>query len=319
MANNLLQKIFSNNKTRVFLFFLIISSGSLLMNKLSKNYRTVLQFEIVPQQIPSDKIVLQQDKNYLTIFVNASGFNLIGYKFWKKKIGVNATEATKVYGTTYKIETYKLIEDFQKQLSSDTEIVEILDKTIFIEMGSIISKKIPVVLNSSISYEKGYKIKGEVKLSPDSILVFGPENLIVKIDKIETNQLSLNNVYENVEEIVNLKITPEFDSVKLSHDKVSVKAEVEKFTELSFMIPLKLVNKPMNCEIEVFPSEIQIVFQVELSEITNIKDVDFEVVCDVQYALDKKVNYLLPKVVKKPKSVHNFHINPTKIDYIKRQ
>ncbi|MDP2088110.1 MAG: CdaR family protein [Flavobacteriaceae bacterium] len=314
-----LQKIYSNNKIRVFLFFLMVSTGSLLLNKLSKEYKITLHFKVVADNIPSNKILLKQPEDVIRFYVKATGFNLIGYKIMSKKLAVNASFATFIDGTTYKIETNKLISDFQQQLSSDTEIVEIIDKSVYIEMGKMVSKKFPVQLKSSITFEKGYKIKESIKLFPDSIVISGPEDKIAKIDKIETKPLILNKIYAGFEEDIDLKITNELKGVSMSESKINVSADVEKFTELSFLVPFKIINNFNGLKIETFPTKVKLVFQVELSEIAKINEDSFVVVCDFKNTTQNKLTYLIPKVIEKPKSVNNYHIEPLKIDYIIRQ
>lgn len=314
-----LQKIFSNNKIRVFLFFLLISVGSLILNKLSKEYKTTIKFEFLIDNIPSNKILLKQPEGFVRIFVKASGFNLIGYKILSKKIRINSSIATLVEGTVYKVETNRLIGEFQEQLFSDTDIVEIIDKSIYIEMGKMVFKKIPIQLKSAISCEKGYKIKGNIRLTPDSITILGPEDKIANINKIITKQLTLNNIYTYFDEDVDLKITDEFKSITISDEIVNVSADVEKFTEISFLVPFKIINNFKKLTIETFPSKLKLIFQVELSEIDKINEDSFVVVCDFEKATKNNLSYLIPKVIEKPNSVNNFHIEPSKIDYIIRK
>lgn len=313
------QKIFSNNKIRVFLFFLAISVGSLFLNKLSKEHKATIQLEVIVDNVPSNKILLKQPEGFIRIFVKASGFNLIGYKIISKKIKINVASATLVSGTSYKIDSNRLIGEFQNQLFSDTEIIEIIDKSLYIELGKIISKKIPVQLRSSISYEKGYKIKGSIKLLPDSITVFGPEDKIAKINKVDTKPLILNNIYESFDEEIDLKIIDNLKEVSISEKKINVIADVEKFTELSFLVPYKIINNHNGYSIETFPSKVKLIFQVELSEISNINEESFLVVCDFENAIQNKIPYLTPKIIEKPKSVYNYHIEPSKVDFIIRK
>lgn len=314
-----LQNVLNNYKIRVFLFFLMISLGSLFLNKLSKEYKTMIQFEVIVDNIPTDKILLKKPDEFISIFVKASGFNLIGYKIMSKKIKVNASKAIFVKNTTYKINSNHLIEEFQNQLYTDTEIIEVQNKPIFIELGKIVAKKIPVLLKSNITYEKGYKIKGSIKLKPDSITIFGPEDKIAKISNIETNRLVLKKIYKNIDEIINLKITDDLKEVSILENKISVTADIEKFTELSFIVPFKIINNYKNQTIETFPSKVKLVFQVELSEISNINQENFVIVCDFENTIKNKLPYLVPKVIEKPKSVNSYHIVPSKIDFIIRK
>lgn len=316
---NFFAQLFYNNKIRVFFLFLILSSGSLILNKLSKEYKTTLQFNVVISNLPSDKILLKTDFPTINIYVKASGYNLIGYGLLNKKININAAKVTKLKNNTYVVNTNILIDEIQQQLLIGTEIIEILNPMLEIELGEIISKKIPVILKKSISYEKGYKIKGELKIEPDSVIISGPENYVNTIQFIETKFLKKEKIYSTlIEEVpLNLKILP--NTVKASAEVVNIAAEVEKFTELAFTIPFKVINNTEGLKIETFPSKVEVIFQLELSEISKLNASNFEVVGDLEYAKINKLTYLVPKITKKPSGIQNIYIKPSKVDFIIRK
>lgn len=316
---NLFFQLFYSNKFRVFLLFLILSSGSLILNKLSKEYKTTLQFDVVISNIPSNKILLKTDYPPISIYVKASGYNLIGYKLLHKKIKINAAKATKLRSTTHALKTNILIDDTQQQLLEGTEIIEILNPTIEIELGEIITKKIPVILKKSITYEKGYKIKDAIKIEPDSIVISGPEDKVNAIQFLETRYFKKEKIYTTLNEDIFLNIKSLPKSVKVSTEVIKVFAEVEKFTELSFTVPFKLINNPEGLHIETFPSKVEVVFQLELSEISKLNASNFEVVGDLEYAKINNLTYLVPKIIKKPNGVQNIYIKPDKVDFIIRR
>ncbi len=314
-----LSQLFYNNKFRVFLLFLILSSGSLVLNKLSKEYKTTLQLEVAISNIPQNKIILKTAKTKINIYVKATGYNLIGYKLFNKKIKINATNAKRVINTKHQIKTSLLIDEIQQQLLVGTEIIEILNSTIDIELGEIISKKVPVILKKSITYEKGYKIKGNIVVEPDSVLVSGPEDKVTPLQYIETSILKKENLYTTLNEEVSLNLKSKPKSVRVSTNVIKVTAEVEKFTELVFTIPLKIINNPKRLHVETYPSKVEVVFQLELSEISKVNASNFEVIGDLAYAQDNNLSYLVPKVSKKPSAVQNIYINPQKVDFIIRK
>lgn len=315
----LLSQLFYNNKFRVFLLFLILSSGSLILNKLSKEYKTTLPLEVAIVNIPANKILLKSEKIKLNIYVKATGYNLIGYKLFNKKIKINATTAKRVKNTTHQIKTSLLIDEIQQQLLIGTEIIEILNSSIDVELGEVISKKVPVMLKKSITYEKGYKIKGEVKIDPDSVIISGPEDKVTPIQFVQTSLLKKENLYTNLSEEVSLNLKSKPKSVKVSANSIKVTAEVEKFTELVFTIPFKIINNPNQLRVETYPSKVEVVFQLELSEISKVNAGNFEVIGDLAYAQENNLSYLVPKVSKKPSAVQNIYINPQKVDFIIRK
>lgn len=316
---NILSQLFYNNKFRIFLLFLILSFGSLILNKLSKEYKTTLQFEVAISNIPSNKILLKTENSSIRIYVTATGYNLIGYKLINKKIKISADNAKRIRNTTHAINSSILIDEIQQQLLIGTEIIEILNPTIAIELGEIITKKVPIILKKSLTYEKGYKIKGEVSIDPDSITISGPEDKVNLIQFVESRLLTKDKIYTTINEdvLLNLKSIPE--SVKVSTTQFKVYADVEKFTELVFKVPFKVINNPTSLNVETFPSQVEVVFQLELSEISKVSASNFEVIGDLAYSQENKLSYLVPKISKKPSTIQNIYVKPLKIDFIIRK
>lgn len=311
-----LHRIILNHKIRIFLFFLMISMGTLLLNKLTKEYYTTIPFKVLITKFPFDKILLKQPNNLVKLKVKATGFNIIGYQLWNKTLKIDAHKATLVKGTHYQLDTKELKNDFQKQLLFHTDIIEIIDKKISFEMGKMVSKKIPVVLNSQITFDDGYKIKGAINIVPDSISVFGPEDKIASIYNVKTNTLIIKKCNTNFDEIIDLNFTQEFNNVSTNNNQVKVSAVVEKYTELSLLVPFKIINNSQKFTIKSFPTKVKVVFQVALSEVSKIDASNFEIVCDLEKTQQNNLNYLIPQLIDKPNFITNYYIEPQKIDFL---
>ena len=73
----------------------------------------------------------------------------------------------------------------QKQFLKQVQLQEILLDTIYLNLGSLTSKKIPLTPDIDINYHIGYDILEPIKIEPDSIIITGPETQIEKIKSIK--------------------------------------------------------------------------------------------------------------------------------------
>ena len=71
----------------------------------------------------------------------------------------------------------------QKQLVSGLLLEAFLMDTIYLEIGNLVSKKVPVISNLKIDYHIGFDALKPLEIKPDTILVSGPENQIKGIER----------------------------------------------------------------------------------------------------------------------------------------
>ena len=67
-------------------------------------------------------------------------------------------------------------------LSSDITVIDIMPDTVSFFVEQAISKKLPVVAETDLSFKSGFGLASKIKVSPDSIVVTGPISLIKKIN-----------------------------------------------------------------------------------------------------------------------------------------
>ena len=283
---------------------------------LSKDYVTVLTFPVKYNKIPQDKILQKKPTKEIDILVKSSGFNIISSRFSNKSIQLNANSLTKKSAYRYYFLTKSQKITIQKQLLSGVELQEIILDTIYLEIGSLISKKVSLIPDLEIYYHVGYDILESVSIEPDSLIISGPEAQINKINNINLELLKLEDVKSDFSEKVSIVIPKNIHSLKVSTDFATVTGKVEKFTEGSFKIPFKVTNLPDGIDLTILNKKVEVVFVVGLSNFNKIDKSLFEVVCDYKITKDNNLGYLLPKVTAKSNFIKNFKVVPNKIDFL---
>ncbi|WP_457619297.1 CdaR family protein [Lutibacter sp.] len=308
--------IADKRKVKVFLFILLLTSIIWLLIELSKITNSTAVFKIEYKNIPTGMLLQRKPISEISIALKAPGFSLLKYKIKKNKVALNLNKVVKANSNYY------LLPNQQKaylnaQLPGETEVVSVLKDTIFIELGKNKSKKVPVNLQLGIKFKLGYNLTAPLKIIPDSVTITGPEKYVDSIKELSNTLLELNDVHKNIYKELDLKLPPKNSNVILSTTKVIVKANVDKFTEGSFNIPVTIINKPEGIKINTFPNTIEVIYQAGLSNFNKITKNSFLVVYDYkQYEKDTLTRFLTPIIKQKSEFISSLKINPSQIEFL---
>ena len=296
--------------------FLIASVLIWMLITLSKEYNATLRFPIKYSDFPQDKLLQKEPLTEIDVIVKSSGFNILKSRLSDKNLVFNAKSLNKKSSSQYYFLTRNQFKSVQKQLPSGVQLQEISLDTIFLDLGSLISKKVPLNPNLEINYHIGYDILESVSMEPDSILISGPKGQIENIKIINLELLKLEDVKSDFSENVKIILPENTGNIKLNSKFTKISGEVEKFTEGTFKISFKVLNLPKDINLTTLNKTIEVVFVVALSNFDKVNKDFFEVVCDYNIAKENNLNYLIPKVTVISRLIKSFKVIPNKIDFL---
>ena len=311
-SNNRLK---TNLKLRLFLGFFVLSVLFWLLINLSKSYTGQITIDVSYSTLPKDKVFQNEPIKSLNATVTATGFDLIRYKLRDRKVQVDLSKIAYKSGSLYYYLPNSQKYELQKQLLADTRLDQILQDTVFISLGTNGSKKVPINLAANISYKSGYNSVNALLLTPDSITVLGPQEQLDTLQVVVTSILEMQEVSKDINTTLKLE-KPKDMPWTYSQDEVQVFALVDRFTEGQIKVPFKIINLPKNAQVTTFPSEVEVFFQVGLSNYNKVTSETFEIICDYQESQNNKLNYLIPTVNKYPGLVSNVKVIPSKIEFL---
>jgi len=303
----------------IFLFFFFISFFLWFIQALNKNYITEIS-QKVNFTGTYDTIIIQNKEQLpeaLTLKVQAKGFDLLNYslKLSHKKINLlfqNLNFIPRQPGDSihYYFYTNTLKNVFQSQISNNFKLLEIYPDTLSFNFTRYTYKDVVVDTKIALKYALGYRLKGDISISPRIVRLYGPDFIVNGIDTVYTQTPQIDELSNDLNIKTQLEI-PERTKVNIS--TVEIKAHVAQFTEFTQKIKPKLVNVPDSLRIILFPNQIQVKYQIFIEDISkqeiNQMDIiaDFKNIENNQLKLEAKV--LNPKILK-------FSYSPTAIKYI---
>jgi len=318
MWNRLKSKVLKsvkNKKLNVFGLFFLLTFAFLALTKLSKRYTEDIALKINYVNLPEYRVITLDSAPKCKAVVSDYGFNLLAYHFKKHAISVDFDKDVFIKDSNYIWVVDKDKYKIQVQLGKTTEILSLEHDTIKFPFETLAFRKVPVVLNSKISFKPGYDVLNHYKLRPDSINVIGSISDISKITKVETEMLNLKEVTDTINSVIRLKKLDN-NKIKFSDQMITVSAKVEKFTEGTLEVPITIVNKPLDVSINYFPKSISVSYYVSLNNYKSIKPTDFKVECDFAEIDNSIKTFFTPKLVKTPELVKNARLKQNKVEFI---
>lgn len=295
------------------LFFISIAALLWLVIKLSANYTVTEPLTIVLKDQPSD-LVITNDTQTIKVTLSTSGFKLLNYYFKpvsRRKVEISLDEvplhkddrSTYSFGSNYAKER---IADF---MSVSPNEISFDESRITLTMEKLKSKKVKVNPDIEISYENQYNRRGEIIISPDSITIYGPENVIDNINSIYTAKYTFKNVNSKIDTDVTINLDK---GINCDTKAVNLKIDVDRYTEAIANVTIK---NPSKHKLRLFPDKVRIKYIVSLTDYNIISDKSFSIEIDTAL-ISQRLNFLPIYLTDYPNNTRILSIEPKEVEYI---
>ncbi|TGV01715.1 YbbR-like domain-containing protein [Flavivirga rizhaonensis] len=302
-----------NKRINVFILFLLFAFIILIFTKLSKEYTNTIVFDIEKVNVPEENVILN-DSVVLNITLKTHGFKWLRYYVSKPKIKIDFINDVDKEDGVFLWNKSKAYLD-NTQFDEQVELLNISPKRLAFRYDVNLVKKVPIKINATVNFHPGYDVADKLVSDPDSIEIIGPNVLVSKIHHLETEDVIFNDVKSNLSEITNLKLPENTSDLKFSANSITIKGDVEKFTEGTLKIPVSIINAPKGVKLKYFPKEVNVSYYISLSHFNSVTNKDFKVVCDYTKAVGNQ-SLLVPELVKSPKTAKNIKMNQQRIEFI---
>ena len=306
-------------KIVIFFFFVLIAIIFWLIRSLNFEYEADILYPVMYDDFPENKVLVNKLPDRLKLKVKAVGFTILGrkYNYFLKPLKFKVKSyALNTFGTN---SSYILTKTARDALSNELENIKILDispDTLFFHFNDMITKKAEVrfnIIDYPNIFEKQYMLNGEISSFPDSIIISGPSNIIDTLEFVSTEPITLINLNDTVKKSYLLE---KIDQVTFSRKKIKFIIPVDKFTELSYLIPIQHMNVPDTLVLKTFPNSIRITYRITLSFFNKVRPEIFQPFVDynqLESALNSKLKVFLNEV---PEFIHSATLYPSSVEFL---
>jgi hypothetical protein len=303
-----------------FTFFVILSTFFWFRIAINKNYIETINYPIRFENFPSRRVQVGELPEFIQITVEASGSVILKHKIWSTldPININVAECTIFPYTRKDTSRFYVLTRLERsrissQLSSDIRIMDIYPDTLKFNFQFLKIKKLPVIGNVDIHFQKQHMLVGQVHFQPDSLVVSGPSSVIDTLDAIYTEALTIKDASEPINRNIAVQKIPGTDAEKR---RLRVIADIDKFTESDLEIPVIPINVPDTLTLKTFPKKVQVNYHVPFKIYEQIKPEDFLITVNFNDIGKENKNLLRLYLDKAPAPIKVLGWEPKFVEFI---
>lgn len=296
----------------------MISAAIWLLNALSKNYTSELAFPLVYSDFPEDKVFVGQLPDHLDLQINAHGYALLRYKMFRKAEPISfSVSSFNLSGGEEGASAYLLTryvrDQISRQLPSELQLLEIKPDTLHFRFADRLTRKLEIRADFNFTIDKQFTIKDKIILTPDSVVVSGPDLILDTLDYVLTERLDLGELTRNYSDKVRLS---RHADLEYDVSRVSCAIELERFTELQVSVPIEVLNLPDSILLQTFPPSVTLSCKVGLSKYDRIENYPFRAVVDYEQ-IEERQPALNVSIQNPPEYLLGYDFHPKTVEYLK--
>lgn len=250
------------------LLFLLFAALIWTINTLSKAYTTLVPV-VVGLQVNSDGVLLLSNSLNVQARMTASGFSILYRKTFPRTVFLNIDELSDLDLDNPRVSTTFLVDVYKQQYPSANDVERFIPLSVSLPITRTVKKSfIPKLLNS-VALVDGYQLTAPITLSEDSIYAVGSASAIASIDAALFTVTSETPLREDFQLTAQMP-----DSiahlVRWSKTQIDVRGTVDRYSDISFVLPLALVNAPDSLKLTISPKQVTVKFAAPLAELRGI-------------------------------------------------
>ncbi len=308
LLNRILRATQLNQKAVIFIICCLLAIVFWVFTSLSRVYETKISIPVSYKNIPFTRHVEGELPSRLDFHFKGTGFELARTHFRNRPDSI-LIDVTASLNKKHQLQLSTIT--LRNQFPGDVKAYKITPETIAPDLSQRSSKRIPVNVNSEITFKNRFGQGGKIIVKPDSVDVAGDANLLVGIAKIETENIVLSEVEGNF--FGSARLVGSFPKgVTISSKYVYYYIPVEEFTEGTFDIPVELPVSQKGSVI-LIPPTVKVSYMVPLKYFDKVKSSDFKAITEIPTS-----NYpdlLEVTLLKTPHFLGRIQIQPNLIDY----
>lgn len=284
-----------------------------LIFSLSNQYTYKIERPILFTGFSQNHPINLEHPEHFDLSITGTGWKLISLRMGLQVDSLQLNSRDINYGKNYFLLSNHT-EQLSRNLPEGIQLVSIYPDTIFYNYDIYSRKKVPVFLDTNISFKKQFFYGPDIRMSPDSVWITGTPKNIEGIDSICTEALNYRNVRQDIHATISIKEPGA--AIKIEPKLVDVSIPVEQFAENTIVLPLKITGNKLDLTVNTYPAQVKVTYLVPMSRFDELKPDFFEVSVNINQWMRDKVSILPVSMTRVPEYVRITNINPSKVDFL---
>ena len=291
--------------------FLVFAAVIWTLSALSETYITTVpvQFKL---QADSSACVFSNTHIEVPAQVSSTGFSILYRRIFPRKVALMISELPIKEAENPTLNSDYLLNKYKQTYSNSSEINGFVPAVISLPMTQAVQKSYSPKLAALPKFEEGYQLISPLRFSLDSVSAFGSKAILEKLDQAIFKLPAENPIRENftleatlLDSIANLA---NWDTTI-----VQVSGKVDRYSDVTFVLPITLIDTPENVLVSLSPRQVKIKFAAPLSSLRSIDETKL-----LAEAVFEKTSsgQLSVYVTGLPKTAKKLTISPPTVSYL---
>jgi len=271
------KKRFLNSKQGIL--FLVFAAVIWTLSALSNTYNTTVPVQV--ELISDSEIFIPLSSSFqVPAQVSSSGFSILYRRFFPRKIELVVSKLPIKDFENPMISSTFLYEAYVAKFSSANRITSFGYGTVDLPI-TLASKKSYAPSISYLPLANGYQLMAPLKFSVDSVSAFGSKKTLSRLNKVVFELDFQEELKSNF--TLQAKLVDSIAKMAYwSSNVIEVSGIVDRYSDVTYSLPLILVNVPESVALTLTPNQVKVKFAVPLSRLKSFDvsalraEVDFE-------------------------------------------
>ena len=246
----------------VFVMSLLLAFSIWLIHNLSLNYSDIVSVPVVAACNLEGHSDHSSNASVIVARCRTTGFALVRNKYQRRRsaltVRFDPSDLHHQEGEIYLITAAELSGYANEIFGEGVRLEAIVSESVSFRFPFENHKRVPVQAVTVLSFRPQYREMGPMRLSPDSVTVYGEPFHLENIDRVLTRTISLSDLHAGAHGVVKLEAA---SGLRLSDTEVHYSLDVTRYVEIPAEVTVSLRNVPAGKHVSVYPSVAKVVYQ----------------------------------------------------------
>ena len=306
-------------KFGVFFLCLIISASFWLVTALRDTFESEIDVPLQLDGVPETVRITTPLPDVVHVAVRDKGTTLVGYRWRHRSIrplvlNFQDYDNGAVSGRG-QVPQGDVLRAVQHQLDGTTQVQGLRPDTLEFYFNRGLCYRLPVRPVGTFTPSSQNYVQS-ISVSPDSVDVYAPANVLDTIRYAYTQALSLTGLNRTTTRPAHLM---SIRGVKYEPEEVNVTVNVDFYAERTVKVPIIGLNFPPDRRLRTFPSYASVTFRVGSARLKDISEDNFVLAFTYEELMQNASDKLALHLKSLPVGVSNVRIIPQDVDYLIEQ
>ena len=286
------------------------------LSNMSRSYSGVLGVPVIAECNLQGYSNVSSNSAMLSARCRAEGFRLLREETRRSRrpvhVAFDRADLRHDAGERFFV-TGNVMNNYLRQIFGDkVDVEDIVTDTLFFTFSTENNKRVPVNFAGDFSYRTQYMASGPLKITPDSVTVYGEKARLDLVDHVSTAPMTVDDVHEAQHGVLRLR---RIKGVRLSDEEISYELPVSRYVEMRSELPVVVKNVPGGHHLDVFPSRATVILHCTFPVGRNPFE-SFELYIDYGDFASSLSGRCVARVREMPQGVLDYRVEPAVFDCI---